>query len=168
MFLSRAAGPLRYLTSIGLGVAVIALSVMFVLEAPGTAVQAESKPVPAAIKRVAKATSLPQLKAADLDVTRMVPVVVTGKTEPRTQDALVATPRTEVAALEEPAATATGQATVTGDAVNVRSAPSKSGTKLFVARLGDVVDVLESAGGWTRIALADGQSGWIATKFLQQ
>lgn len=172
MFLSRVAGPLRYLTSIGLGVAVISLSVMFVLEAPGTAVKAEAKPTAAAFKRVAKTSSLPQLTAADFDVTRMVPVVVTGKAEPRTQEAVAATAATatttDVAAVEAPIAGAIGQAIVTGDAVNVRSAPSKSGTKLFVARLGDMVEVLESAGGWTRIAGPNGESGWIATRFLQQ
>lgn len=162
MFLSRAAAAMRYLTSIGLGFAVTALSVMFVFEAPAS-IKAEAKPSAALLKSAVRVSALPQLKASDFDVARAVPVVIEGKTEPKT---IAAVPRPEVVAATEPSVKA-GQALVTADAVNVRSGPFKGSTKLFVVRSGQVVDVIERDGGWSRIIGPDGESGWMATKFLQ-
>jgi uncharacterized protein YgiM (DUF1202 family) len=174
VFLSKqVAGLLRYLTSIGLGFTAIALSVMFLFEAPAS-VRGDTRATMAAIKPVARTARLPQLTASDFDIARAVPVVVTGKAEPRTTSAGSATdPVTHTAALPEtdlaaPGDTpAAGQAVVTADAVNVRSGPSKRSTKLATIRSGQVVDLLESDGGWSHIVADDGTSGWIATKFLR-
>jgi uncharacterized protein YgiM (DUF1202 family) len=168
MFLSRVTATLRYLTSIGLGFAAIALSVMFLFEAPAS-VRSDAPPTVATIKSAARASSLPQLKAADFDVARAVPVVVTGKAEPVTVAAPVDAKAKISANLDALGKLpAQGQAIVSADAVNVRAKPSKGSTKLFVVRSGQVVDVLESEGGWSRIAGQDGASGWVATKFLQR
>jgi uncharacterized protein YgiM (DUF1202 family) len=166
MVLARAAATLRYLISIGLGFAAIALSVMFLFEAPSSRAP-EARLAVATIKSAPSPKPTRQFKAADFDVARAVPVVVTGKAEPQTVAAPegAVTTNSALAALSSPAQ---GRAKVTADAVNVRSQPSKASTKLFVIRSGDVVDVLESEGGWTRIAGPDGASGWIATKFLQR
>jgi uncharacterized protein YgiM (DUF1202 family) len=163
MFLSRVTATLRYLTSIGLGFAVTALSVMFLLEAPGSA-KAHATSSAAVIKSAAKVSALPRLKASDFDIARAVPVVVQGKIEPKT---VAAIPQPDAAAPVN-AAPGRGQAMVIADAVNVRSGPSKGSTKLSVVRSGQVVDVIESDGGWSRIVGPGGEAGWIATKFLQR
>lgn len=157
MLLSRVAATLRYLASIGLGFVVIGFSVMFLFEAPAS-VRDKAQPTMATIKPMATASSLPALKAADFDIARAVPVVITGKVDPQT----VAAPKAE------PSASAKGQAVVVADAANVRSGPSKGSTKLFVVRSGQTVDVLEHDGSWSRIVGPDGVSGWVATKFLRQ
>ena len=168
MFFSRVAATLRYLASIGFGFVVIGLSVMFLFEAPAS-MRDKSQPTMATLKPMASPDSLPALKATAFDIARAVPVVVTGKVDAKTIAAPVhatAAPlKTDPSTTAAPAA---GQAMVVADAANVRSGPSKGSTKLFVVRSGQMVDVLERDGSWSRIVGPGGASGWVATKFLRQ
>ena len=45
--------------------------------------------------------------------------------------------------------------------VTVKSAPEEDGTKIFVIHEGTKVQVIENSGEWSRIALMNGNKGWI-------
>jgi uncharacterized protein YgiM (DUF1202 family) len=157
----------RYFGSLAAGTGIVALSVMFLLEAP-TASTAQSQPqsqTVATLKRAVDPRPLPQFKASDFDISRTVKVNVVGKADPQTLPSPVAT-----ASLDTNAVSATTQlnATITGDAVNLRSSASKSGARVDVVRAGTRVSVLETVRGWSRITTEIGTTGWVASKFISQ
>ncbi|MDA3865945.1 MAG: tetratricopeptide repeat protein [Salinivirgaceae bacterium] len=45
--------------------------------------------------------------------------------------------------------------------LNVKSAPSKTGTDLFTIHEGLKIEILNEMGEWTRISIVDGRMGWI-------
>lgn len=55
---------------------------------------------------------------------------------------------------------------VGGSAVNVRVGPSSSTARLFVLVPGQKVSASESVGGWTLIVASNGESGWVASRYL--
>lgn len=55
---------------------------------------------------------------------------------------------------------------VGSSALNVRADPSSASSKLFVLAAGEDVKVGETAGGWAHIYRADGQSGWVFSRYL--
>jgi SH3-like domain-containing protein len=55
---------------------------------------------------------------------------------------------------------------VGNSAVNVRSDPSAASDKLFVLAPGEDVKVAETDRGWAHIYRADGQSGWVYSRYL--
>ncbi|WP_417307671.1 SH3 domain-containing protein [Devosia sp.] len=102
-------------------------------------------------------SSLPEVKQSDFNIARAVPVSVD-----MTAKAAVFT---ELPSAPEPAApTFTHRVAVNG--LNVRSQPSKHGQKLFAIRGGSEVSALSSKGGWTRVRLDDGRSGWVWGQML--
>lgn len=154
----RIPGAVRYAASIGLSVGVIALSFMFMLEAPNGGGEAKATPQPT-MRAAAVSKPLPKFTAADFNIARIIPVVAAGKPEPVTTAAVSA-------AQQSPRATSI-TATVTADAVNVRSGPSKTAPKTFVVRQGDAVEIIETRQGWSRITTSGGDSGWMWSKFLR-
>ena len=50
----------------------------------------------------------------------------------------------------------------------IRTADGKGSSRVGVVRSGVGVTVLETERGWSRVQTADGQTGWLATKFLKQ
>ena len=50
---------------------------------------------------------------------------------------------------------------------NVRSAPDPQSTGLFVLHEGVKVELLDHVGGWNKIRLADGKTGWIPSTTFQ-
>lgn len=157
----------RYFGSLAAGAGIVALSAMFLLEAP-TASTAKSQPqsqTVATLKRAVDPRPLPQFKASDFDISRTVKVNVVGKADPQTLPPPVAT-----ASLDTNAASVASElnATITGDAVNLRSSASKSGARVDVVRAGTRVSVLETVRGWSRITTENGTTGWVASKFISQ
>ena len=55
---------------------------------------------------------------------------------------------------------------VTASSVNVRRDPSMSGEVLKQAKKNDALTALASGEEWTKVELADGTIGWIASRFL--
>lgn len=154
----------RYAGSLAGSLVVIAGSIMLLIEAPGSAKTAAVTTTPSAavLKRSVDIKPLPELRAADLDISKSVRVNVVGKAEPQT----VAAP---VAASTVPAAAPSQDIAVIGvDAANLRSLASKSGERVGVVRGGESVTVLEAAQGWTRIVTEGGSTGWVASKFLER
>lgn len=127
----------RYASSIGLALGVIALSFVVLLESPngGGEAQATTQPI---LRAAPLAKPLPKFTAADFDISRSVPVVIAGKIAPVATAALPAAPKPETSATP---------AIVTVDAVNVRSGPSKTAPKTFVVRQGEAVDIVETSQG---------------------
>jgi TonB family protein len=66
------------------------------------------------------------------------------------------------------AATATGTVYVTASSVNVRRDPSMAGDVLKQAKKNDPLTLLSSAEEWTKVQLADGTVGWVASRFVAQ
>ncbi len=58
-------------------------------------------------------------------------------------------------------ATAQDSAIVMVPVSNVKSAPNSTGNNLFILHEGSKVEILEQAGKWCRIEIADGRQGWI-------
>jgi len=52
--------------------------------------------------------------------------------------------------------------------VNGRAAPSLASDKRFVLAAGETVEVAETQGGWTHVHRANGDDGWVATRYLAQ
>ena len=168
---SQYASVIRYLAALLGSVAVIIGSVALLLEVPTPATAARpDTPTVAALKRAVEPKVLPALTARDFDISRSVRVDVKGKPEPTTVTAETAPAAIAVAATSpETAATPAGPAAVvTGDAVNLRAFANKGSTRVGVVRSGLGVTVLETERGWSRVQTADGQTGWLATKFLKQ
>ena len=44
---------------------------------------------------------------------------------------------------------------------NIKSAPNSTGNNLFILHEGSKVQILEQAGKWCRIEIADGRQGWL-------
>lgn len=57
---------------------------------------------------------------------------------------------------------------VTASAVNVRRDPSMAGEVLKQAKKNDPLTLLSSAEEWTKVQLADGTVGWVASRFVAQ
>jgi uncharacterized protein YgiM (DUF1202 family) len=57
---------------------------------------------------------------------------------------------------------------VTASSVNVRRDPSMTGEVLKQARKNDPLTLLSSAEEWTKVQLADGTVGWVASRFVTQ
>lgn len=175
------ASLLRYLASLLGSVAVIAGSLVLLFETPtsATAARPEAATV-GALKRAVEPKALPALTAKDFDIARSVRVDVQGKAEPATvpapagaaasaQVANAAGPQGTIAASVEGEAAgvvAGPSAVVTADAANLRAFANKASTRVGVVRQGTRVTVLETERGWTRVRAEDGQTGWLATRFL--
>ena len=161
------ASVLRYLASLLGGLAVIAGSVVLLLEAPSsaTAARPESATV-AALKRAVEPKGLPVLTARDFDISRSVRVDVKGKTEPVTIGAAAPVQVANTAA-PDAAERATGPSTVVTAAANLRAFANKGSTRVGVVQQGTRVTVLEAERGWSRVRAKDGQTGWLATRFLR-
>lgn len=158
----------RYFGSLAAGVGIVALSAMFLIEAPGTshATAPMDSPTVATLKRAVGPKSLPQLKASDLDISRVVAVNVVGKAEPRS---LPATAASDAATKSEARLSGSGtSALVIADAANLRAAADKDSDRLDVVRHGAAVTVLATERGWSRVITEDGTTGWLASKFLSQ
>jgi uncharacterized protein YgiM (DUF1202 family) len=154
----------RYAGALAGRLVVIAGSIMLLIEAPSsaktTAVTTASSA--AVLKRSVDIKPLPQLRAADLDISKSVRVNVVGKAEPQTvADPVAATTTSTAAPVQD-------FAVISVDAANLRSLASKSGERVGVVRGGESVTVLEAAQGWTRIVTEGGSTGWVASKFLQR
>lgn len=61
-----------------------------------------------------------------------------------------------------------GKVTVTASALNVRETASTDSAVLTQVRRGTMLDVLESGESWTKVRLADGSSGWVASRFVAE
>jgi hypothetical protein len=46
---------------------------------------------------------------------------------------------------------------------NIKSAPNSTGNNLFILHEGSKVQILEQAGKWCRVEIADGRQGWMQT-----
>ena len=57
---------------------------------------------------------------------------------------------------------------VTASAVNVRRDPSMAGEVLKQAKKNEAMTLLSSADDWTKVQLADGTVGWVASRFVSQ
>lgn len=161
---------LRYVGSLAGSLVIIGGSLVLLLEAPGSSATAKPEPATAAaLKRSVEIKPLPVVKAADLDISRVVRVEVKGKTEPQTIAAPTAVAANAAAPMREVTVHGTGAtATVVADAVNLRAGPRKTSARLGTVRSGTTVTILTSERGWTEIATADGTTGWLASKFLSQ
>lgn len=161
---SQYASVLRYFAALLGSVAVIAGSVVLLLEAPTSASAARADtPTVAALKRaIEQPKALPVLTARDFDISRTVKVEVKGKAEPQTVPA-----PTQTALATAPEGSGPS-AIVTADAVNLRAFANKGSTRVGVVRHGTRVTVLETERSWSRVRAEDGQTGWLATKFLRQ
>jgi SH3-like domain-containing protein len=51
-------------------------------------------------------------------------------------------------------------------AVNMRAGPSTSTQTLMVLPAGEPLRVIETSGGWVNVALADGTTGWVYSRYL--
>ena len=60
----------------------------------------------------------------------------------------------------------TAVAYVTATTLNLRSAPSRDGTKVGALKLGARVTVAEVRDGWAALNLASGQTAWVSVEFL--
>jgi hypothetical protein len=150
---------------------------LFETPTSATAARPETATV-GALKRAAEPKALPALTAKDFDIARSVRVDVQGKAEPATvpapagaaasaQVATAAAPQGTIAASAETAGVSAGpSAVVTADAANLRAFANKASTRVGVVRQGTRVTVLETERGWTRVRAEDGQTGWLATRFL--
>lgn len=160
---------LRYLASLLGSFAVIAGSVILLFEAPTSASAAKpDTPTVAALKRAVEPKVLPALTPRDFDISRSVRVEVKGKSEPKTAD-ISAAPGGDDTGVANAAAPegATLSAVVTADAVNLRAFSNKGSTRVGVVREGTRVTVLETERSWSRVQAEDGQTGWLASKFLE-
>jgi uncharacterized protein YraI len=68
----------------------------------------------------------------------------------------------EVASLTD-----TGAVAVGGSMLNVRAGPGTSEVRLFVLPPGQQVEATHRQDGWVRIVAADGRSGWVDHRFLE-
>lgn len=153
----------RYCASLLGGFTIIAGSVVVLLEAPTSASAARPETTTAAIlKRAVEPKSLPLLRASDFDIARSIPVNVKGKSEPSTIAAPTAAAPSAAATPADPSAL------VTTDAVNLRADANKNSPRLGVVPQGAKVAVLEAERGWSRVQTEDGQTGWLASRFLRQ
>jgi TonB family protein len=59
-----------------------------------------------------------------------------------------------------------GSVRVTASALNVRREPSASGEVVTQVKQGETLSVLAADESWTKVRLADGSSGWVATRFV--
>ncbi|HEX3111083.1 MAG TPA: SH3 domain-containing protein [Thermoanaerobaculia bacterium] len=57
---------------------------------------------------------------------------------------------------------------VTASSVNVRRDPSMAGEVLKQARKNEALTLLSSMEDWTKVQLADGTVGWVASRFVSQ
>jgi uncharacterized protein YgiM (DUF1202 family) len=62
--------------------------------------------------------------------------------------------------------TVIGTVTVTASALNVRKDPSADGDVLSQVKKGASLEVLQHGESWTKVRLADGAAGWVATRFV--
>jgi SH3-like domain-containing protein len=51
-------------------------------------------------------------------------------------------------------------------AVNMRAGPSTSTQTLMVLKAGEPLRVIETSGGWVNVALADGTTGWVYSRYV--
>ena len=157
---------IKKLVSLSLA-AVIAGSVVLLFEAPTSATAARPEsPTVTALKRAVEPKGLPVLTARDFDISRSIRVDVKGKTEPVTTGAAASV---QVATTAAPDATeeATGPSAVVTSAANLRAFANKGSTRVGVVQQGTRVTVLEAERGWSRVQAEDGQTGWLATRFLR-
>jgi uncharacterized protein YgiM (DUF1202 family) len=55
---------------------------------------------------------------------------------------------------------------VTSNGLNMRSADNKGSPKIGVLKLGEEVEITETKGNWARVVRADGEGGWVFSKYL--
>lgn len=60
-----------------------------------------------------------------------------------------------------------GKVTVTASALNVRGEATADGEVIKQVKKGTVLEVLEANDSWTKVRLADGQKGWVASRFVR-
>lgn len=95
---------------------------------------------------------LPPAKAAALDISRAIPVVVSKAEGPADQLMKVQPAFTHSVAVES---------------LRVRSGPKKSTPQLFALKGGTKVNVLREERGWLFIDTGTGQKGWVYGKLLR-
>jgi cell wall-associated NlpC family hydrolase len=59
-----------------------------------------------------------------------------------------------------------GKAKVTASALNVRTGPSTSYSKIGLLNNGQIVDILEKSGDWSKIKTSSGLIGWVSSTYL--
>ncbi len=59
-----------------------------------------------------------------------------------------------------------GSVTVTASALNVRREATADGEVLAQVKKGTALDVLANGESWTKVRLADGATGWVASRFV--
>lgn len=69
-----------------------------------------------------------------------------------------------VAAVEEEKVI--GKVTVTASALNVRAESTADGEVIAQVKKGTSLDVLADGESWTKVRLADGATGWVASRFV--
>lgn len=62
----------------------------------------------------------------------------------------------------------TSSGTVTASALNVRSGPSTSHSVIHALWNGNKVNIIGVSGGWCRIKLSDGRTGWVSASYITE
>lgn len=62
--------------------------------------------------------------------------------------------------------TVIGKVTVTASALNVRAEATADGEVIAQVKKGTALDVLANGESWTKVRLADGATGWVASRFV--
>lgn len=153
--------PLRlaiYLGVLATAAVLFAESMNFTFDGTAKHVAAiRADPKPASI-RPGHVAQTPDLAAKDLDVSRLVPVEVSGE---------AAEAQMGLATLGEPATQPRRELfRVRASGLNVRSGPNKDSPKLMVLDVGEEVEVAETQRTWVRVVTADGRGGWVYSKYL--
>lgn len=70
--------------------------------------------------------------------------------------------------LDEPSEEVIGTVRVTASALNIRDAPTTDAAKLETVRRGSRLGLVREEDGWSRVQLADGRIGWVASRFVRE
>ena len=85
-----------------------------------------------------------------------------------TSTTVEAPPSAPAATVPSPAPVSAQTLYVTASAVNVRRDPSMAGEVLKQAKKNEAMTFLSSVEEWTKVQLADGTVGWVASRFVSQ
>ena len=62
----------------------------------------------------------------------------------------------------------TGQAIILEKTASLRSAPDEAGTEIMLLHEGTKVSLSEQLSGWWQVRLANGETGWLEGRVLEQ
>jgi uncharacterized protein YgiM (DUF1202 family) len=108
----------------------------------------------------------PALTTKDVAAIQSVPVTGEGEAA-KVQMGLSAIDTVTTGSISPPAAEPNPNLfRVSSDGLNMRSAGSKGSPKIGVLKLGEEVEIAETNGNWVRVVRADGEGGWVFSKYL--